>query len=28
VGQKLLYAGGICIVIGCFIISRIVDIKV
>ena len=27
-GQKLLYAGGICIVIGCFIISRIVDIKV
>jgi tight adherence protein B len=28
VGQKLLYAGAICIVIGCFIISRIVDIKV
>ena len=28
VGQKLLYAGGVCIVIGCFIISRIVDIRV
>jgi tight adherence protein B len=28
VGQKLLYAGGVCILIGCFIISRIVDIRV
>ena len=27
-GQKLLYAGGACIVIGCFVISRIVDIRV
>jgi tight adherence protein B len=27
-GQKLLYAGGACIVTGCFIISRIVDIRV
>jgi tight adherence protein B len=27
-GQKLLYTGGVCIVIGCFVISRIVDIRV
>jgi tight adherence protein B len=27
-GQRLLYTGGVCIVIGCFIINRIVDIRV
>jgi tight adherence protein B len=28
IGQKLLYGSGVCIAIGCFVINRIVDIKV